>query len=182
MPRTGSKTAPDESGRFAFIAKAITRGQPSRRSFYGFRRFARTATSPRRRPYAASTASSSRPLRLKDCRVRATSFSSIGKAAPSPRGRTSPASSSSAKPPRACTRMFAAGGGPLGSSAISWDFETSLGSRPHWGYWKNGMGMTAEAMQAFSETVAQIKQRLEAFAHPPSGLTWCMAICALRTF
>lgn len=49
----------------------------------------------------------------------------------------------------------------------SWDFETSLGSRPHWGYWKNGMGMTAEAMQAFSETVAQIKQRLEAFGTSP---------------
>ncbi len=49
----------------------------------------------------------------------------------------------------------------------SWDFETSLGSRPHWGYWKNGMGMTAEAMQAFSETVALIKQRLEHFGKSP---------------
>ncbi len=49
----------------------------------------------------------------------------------------------------------------------SWDFETSLGSRPHWGYWKNGMGMTGEAMQAFSETVALIKHRLEAFGKSP---------------
>ena len=49
----------------------------------------------------------------------------------------------------------------------SWDFETSLGSRPHWGYWKNGMGMTAEAMQAFSETVALIEQRLKHFGKSP---------------
>ena len=49
----------------------------------------------------------------------------------------------------------------------SWDFETSLGNRPHWGYWKNGMGMTAEAMEAFSETVATISQRLEAFGKTP---------------
>lgn len=49
----------------------------------------------------------------------------------------------------------------------SWNFETSLGDRPHWGYWKNGMGMTAEAMEAFSETVALIKNRLEAFGKSP---------------
>ena len=49
----------------------------------------------------------------------------------------------------------------------SWDFETSLGSRPHWGYWKNGMGMTAGAMQAFSETVALIEQRLKHFGKSP---------------
>lgn len=49
----------------------------------------------------------------------------------------------------------------------SWDFETSLGSRPHWGYWKNGMGMTAEAMAAFTETVALIEQRLEHFGRSP---------------
>ncbi|MES1180214.1 MAG: phosphotransferase [Hyphomicrobium sp.] len=49
----------------------------------------------------------------------------------------------------------------------SWDFDTSLGDRPHWGYWKNGMGMTAEATAAFTETVAQIKNRLEAFGKSP---------------
>jgi Ser/Thr protein kinase RdoA (MazF antagonist) len=45
----------------------------------------------------------------------------------------------------------------------TWDFETSLGSRPHWGRWQNGMGMTSEAMQAFSETVALISDRLQRF-------------------
>lgn len=49
----------------------------------------------------------------------------------------------------------------------SWDFETSLGSRPHWGYWKNGMGMTAEAMEAFTDTVDLIRRRLEAFGKSP---------------
>jgi Ser/Thr protein kinase RdoA (MazF antagonist) len=49
----------------------------------------------------------------------------------------------------------------------SWDFETSLGSRPHWGYWKNGMGMTSEALEAFSETVALIQRRLDTFGKSP---------------
>ncbi|MBS0267406.1 MAG: phosphotransferase [Proteobacteria bacterium] len=50
---------------------------------------------------------------------------------------------------------------------FSWDFETSLGSRPHWGDWKNGMGMTPEALAAITETVALIKQRLENFGQSP---------------
>jgi Ser/Thr protein kinase RdoA (MazF antagonist) len=45
----------------------------------------------------------------------------------------------------------------------SWDFETSLGNRPHWGYWRNGMGMTPAAMEAFTETVALIGDRLARF-------------------
>jgi Ser/Thr protein kinase RdoA (MazF antagonist) len=56
---------------------------------------------------------------------------------------------------------------PVWFERHSWDFETSLGSRPHWGYWKNGMGMTAQAMQAFSETVALIEQRLGQFGKSP---------------
>ncbi|MFA5956599.1 phosphotransferase enzyme family protein [Hyphomicrobium sp.] len=56
---------------------------------------------------------------------------------------------------------------PVWFERHSWDFETSLGNRPHWGYWKDGMGMTAEALEAFSETVALIAQRLEAFGKSP---------------
>jgi Ser/Thr protein kinase RdoA (MazF antagonist) len=56
---------------------------------------------------------------------------------------------------------------PVWFERHSWDFETSLGDRPHWGYWKNGMGMTSEAMEAFAETVALIKSRLEAFGKAP---------------
>jgi len=50
---------------------------------------------------------------------------------------------------------------------FSWNFETSLGSRPHWGEWKNGMGMTPEALAAFTETVALIEKRLENFGQSP---------------
>lgn len=49
----------------------------------------------------------------------------------------------------------------------TWDFETSLGDRPHWGHWQNGMGMTPEAMEAFSATVVLIRHRLEAFGKSP---------------
>jgi Ser/Thr protein kinase RdoA (MazF antagonist) len=45
----------------------------------------------------------------------------------------------------------------------TWDFETSLGNRPHWGYWQNGMGMTQEAREAFKETVTLIDHRLQRF-------------------
>ncbi len=36
----------------------------------------------------------------------------------------------------------------------TWDFETSLGARPHWGRWRDGMGMTGECLEAMGETVA----------------------------
>jgi len=49
----------------------------------------------------------------------------------------------------------------------TWDFETSLGDRPHWGYWRNGMGMTPAAMEAFTETVALIGDRLARFGKSP---------------
>jgi Ser/Thr protein kinase RdoA (MazF antagonist) len=49
----------------------------------------------------------------------------------------------------------------------TWDFDTSLGDRPHWGRWQNGMGMTPEAMEAFSATVDLIRRRLGAFDKSP---------------
>lgn len=45
----------------------------------------------------------------------------------------------------------------------SWDFETSLGDRPHWGSWRAGMGMTAEREALFARTVALIERRLQRF-------------------
>jgi Ser/Thr protein kinase RdoA (MazF antagonist) len=42
----------------------------------------------------------------------------------------------------------------------TWDFETSLGNAPHWGRWRDGMGMTPQIEKIFSETVAVIKRRL----------------------
>ncbi|MFN0217219.1 MAG: phosphotransferase enzyme family protein [Hyphomicrobium sp.] len=45
----------------------------------------------------------------------------------------------------------------------SWDFDTSLGDRPHWGRWRDGMGMTPEIEAIMAETVALIGRRLERF-------------------
>jgi Ser/Thr protein kinase RdoA (MazF antagonist) len=42
----------------------------------------------------------------------------------------------------------------------TWDFETSLGNSPHWGRWREGMGMTPDIEKLFSETVSVIDQRL----------------------
>src|SRR4029079_10400395 len=38
----------------------------------------------------------------------------------------------------------------------SWDFGTSLGERPHWGRWQDGMGITGEAL----DTIGAAGRRL----------------------
>lgn len=57
----------------------------------------------------------------------------------------------------------------------TWDFETSLGSTPHWGSWRHGMGMTAEREALFSRTVDLIERRLKRFGKGPQrfGLIHC---------
>ena len=50
----------------------------------------------------------------------------------------------------------------------AWDFETSLGATPHWGRWRDGMGMTPEIERVFSETVSLIGKRLEKFGKGPN--------------
>ena len=52
---------------------------------------------------------------------------------------------------------------PQGFERHTWDFETSLGSRPHWGSWRAGMGLTPQKESLFGETVALIGRRLERF-------------------
>ena len=56
-----------------------------------------------------------------------------------------------------------------------WDFETALGSKPHWGSWRNGAGMTPEKERLFVRTVEAIRRRLERFGKQPSrfGLIHC---------
>jgi Ser/Thr protein kinase RdoA (MazF antagonist) len=49
----------------------------------------------------------------------------------------------------------------------TWDFETALGSTPHWGRWRDGMGMTPDIERVFAATVARIGQRLEKFGKGP---------------
>jgi Ser/Thr protein kinase RdoA (MazF antagonist) len=45
----------------------------------------------------------------------------------------------------------------------AWDFETSLGKTPHWGRWRDGMGLTPQIEKIFSETVDLIGLRLARF-------------------
>jgi Ser/Thr protein kinase RdoA (MazF antagonist) len=57
----------------------------------------------------------------------------------------------------------------------TWDFETSLGSKPHWGSWRTGVGVTPEKERLFARTVEVIRRRLERFGKGPSrfGLIHC---------
>ena len=51
---------------------------------------------------------------------------------------------------------------------FTWDFETTLGSRPHWGTWRNGVGMTPRIEALFARTVDLVSRRLERFGTPPA--------------
>jgi len=64
---------------------------------------------------------------------------------------------------------------PAGFERLTWDFDTSLGSRPHWGRWRDGMGMTPQIEALFGRTVDRIEQRLRRFGKDPErfGLIHC---------
>ncbi len=58
----------------------------------------------------------------------------------------------------------------------SWDFETSLGDeRPHWGRWRDGMGVDAERAKLFGRTVELIGRRLATYGNGAErfGLIHC---------
>ncbi len=58
---------------------------------------------------------------------------------------------------------------------FTWDFETSIGPKPHWGSWRDGMGLTPEIVDIFTRTIALIEQRLASFGTSPDrfGLVHC---------
>ncbi len=64
---------------------------------------------------------------------------------------------------------------PKDFERLTWDFETSLGANPHWGRWRDGMGLDKARIQLFGETVDLIEQRLEKFGKSPErfGLIHC---------
>jgi len=64
---------------------------------------------------------------------------------------------------------------PAGFERLTWDFSTGLGDRPHWGSWRDGMGLDAAKLELFGETVALIGRRLERFGQTPDrfGLIHC---------
>jgi Ser/Thr protein kinase RdoA (MazF antagonist) len=49
----------------------------------------------------------------------------------------------------------------------TWDFETSLGVKPHWGRWQDGMGVASEALETMGEAVGLIERRLARFGKSP---------------
>ena len=59
---------------------------------------------------------------------------------------------------------------------FTWDFETSLGeARPHWGRWREGMGVDAAKAKLFGRTVDLIGKRLAAYGEGTDrfGLIHC---------
>ena len=50
---------------------------------------------------------------------------------------------------------------------FTWDYVTTLGSRPHWGSWRDGMGLTPEIEALFARTIDLLRRRLEGFGRPP---------------
>jgi Ser/Thr protein kinase RdoA (MazF antagonist) len=51
---------------------------------------------------------------------------------------------------------------------LTWDFETSLGdSDPHWGRWRDGIGVDVEKQKLFGRTVELIGKRLSAYGKGP---------------
>jgi Ser/Thr protein kinase RdoA (MazF antagonist) len=58
----------------------------------------------------------------------------------------------------------------------SWDFETSLGeNRPHWGRWRDGMGVDRAKAELFGRAVETVGKRLAAYGKEPErfGLLHC---------
>ncbi len=65
---------------------------------------------------------------------------------------------------------------PPGFTRLIWNFETALGdTAPHWGRWRDGMGVTPEIAALFARTVALIGERLAQFGSGPDrfGLAHC---------
>ncbi len=56
---------------------------------------------------------------------------------------------------------------PAGFERLTWDFDTSLGDTPHWGSWRDGMGLDAAKTRLFADAVALIGERLARFGKAP---------------
>jgi Ser/Thr protein kinase RdoA (MazF antagonist) len=59
---------------------------------------------------------------------------------------------------------------------FTWDFETALGERnPHWGRWRDGMGVDPAKAKLFERTVQLIGNRLKVYGQPNErfGLIHC---------
>jgi Ser/Thr protein kinase RdoA (MazF antagonist) len=64
---------------------------------------------------------------------------------------------------------------PARFERLTWNFETSLGDTPHWGRWREGVGMDAEKHKLFSRTAETIQHRLARYGEGSNrfGLIHC---------
>jgi Ser/Thr protein kinase RdoA (MazF antagonist) len=65
---------------------------------------------------------------------------------------------------------------PAGFTRFTWDFETSLGEHnPHWGRWRDGMGVDTPLEKLFGQTVDLIGKRLGVYGKSENrfGLAHC---------
>jgi Ser/Thr protein kinase RdoA (MazF antagonist) len=62
---------------------------------------------------------------------------------------------------------------PPGFTRHSWDYETAFGSRPTWGRWRDGIGMTPAREKPLARMCETIGRRLERYGKPRErfGLT-----------
>ena len=56
---------------------------------------------------------------------------------------------------------------PNGFQRFSWTLETSVGDKPHWGHWKDGLNLTPERIALFERLVETMDRRLKAFGTAP---------------
>ncbi|TVQ52620.1 MAG: aminoglycoside phosphotransferase [Rhodobacteraceae bacterium] len=56
---------------------------------------------------------------------------------------------------------------PAGFARKVWDFETTIGARPHWGSWRDGLGLTAEGRATLARCAAAIGARVAAYGAGP---------------
>ena len=57
---------------------------------------------------------------------------------------------------------------PPNFERFTWDFTTGLGDTPHWGSWRDGMGLDAEKLKLFGDAVDLIGRRLKRFGQAPA--------------
>jgi Ser/Thr protein kinase RdoA (MazF antagonist) len=64
---------------------------------------------------------------------------------------------------------------PEGFVRFTWDFETTLGETPHWGRWRDALGMNAGRLDLFARTSELIGERLSLYGSGPDrfGLAHC---------
>jgi Ser/Thr protein kinase RdoA (MazF antagonist) len=56
---------------------------------------------------------------------------------------------------------------PSGFTRFTWDFDTSLGDRGHWGRWQDGLGMGPTELEVLGRGAEAVRRRLAAFGQGP---------------